>query len=55
LRGVDSDIITAAKKKAIYKLADDAINRIAGKLGLNVGAIPEYPGAGILGIGMTGG
>jgi hypothetical protein len=55
LRGVDREIITAAKKKEIYRLAEDAIQRIAGRLGLNVGAIAECPGVGILGIGITGG
>jgi hypothetical protein len=55
LRGVEREIITAAKKNEIYKLAEDAIQRIAGRVGLNVGAIPEYPGAGMLGIGITGG
>ena len=48
-------MMTAAMKKEIYRLAEDAIHRIAGKLGLKVGAIPEYPGAGMLGIGITGG
>jgi hypothetical protein len=52
---VDREIITAARKKAMYRLADDAIQRMAGRLGLKVGAIPEYPGAGILGMGITGG
>lgn len=52
---MDIEIITAAKKKAMYRLADEAIQRIAGRLGLKVGAIPEYPGAGMLGIGITGG
>lgn len=55
LRGVDREMITAARKKAIYMLADDAIQRIAGRLGLNEGAIAECPGLGILGIGMMGG
>jgi hypothetical protein len=32
---------TAAMKKEIYRLAEDAIHRIAGRLGLNDGAIPE--------------
>jgi hypothetical protein len=41
LRGVDREIITAAKKKEIYRLAEDAIHRIAGRLGLNVGAMAE--------------
>jgi len=41
LRGVDREIITAAKKKEIYRLADEAIHRMAGRLGLKLGAIPE--------------
>jgi hypothetical protein len=48
-------MMTAAMKKEMYRLADDAIQRIAGRLGLKVGAMPEYPGAGMLGMGMTGG
>jgi hypothetical protein len=52
---VDREIITAAKKKAIYRLADDAIHRIAGRVGLNEGAIPEYAGALLLGMGIIGG
>jgi hypothetical protein len=48
-------MITAAMKKEMYRLAEDAIHRIAGRLGLNVGAMPEYPGAGMLGMGITGG
>jgi len=55
LRGVEREISTAAKKKEIYRLADDAIQRIAGRVGLKLGAIPEYPGAGMLGIGIMGG
>jgi len=38
---VDKEITTAARKKAIYMEADDAIHRIAGRLGLNEGAIGE--------------
>jgi hypothetical protein len=41
LRGVEREIITAAKKKEIYRLAEDAIHRMAGSVGLNVGVIPE--------------
>lgn len=48
-------MITAARKKEMYRLADDAIQRIAGRLGLKLGAIAECPGVGILGIGITGG
>ncbi len=55
MRGVDIEMMTAAKKNAMYRLADDAIQRIAGRLGLKVGAIAECPGVGILGIGITGG
>jgi hypothetical protein len=52
---VDREMTTAARKNAIYMEADEAIQRIAGRLGLKVGAIAEWPGAGMLGIGMTGG
>jgi hypothetical protein len=52
---VDSETITVARKNEIYRLADDAIQRMAGNVGLNEGAIPEYMGALLLGIGMTGG
>jgi hypothetical protein len=38
---VDNEIITTAIKKEIYRLADEAIHLIAGRLGLNVGAIAE--------------
>jgi hypothetical protein len=48
-------MMTAAMKKEMYRLAEDAIHLIAGRLGLKVGAIPEYPGAGMLGMGITGG
>jgi hypothetical protein len=34
---------------------DDAIQRIAGKLGLKVGAIPEYDPPIVLGRGIKGG
>lgn len=47
--------MTAARKNEMYRLAEDAIHRIAGRVGLNVGAVDEYPGALLLGIGMTGG
>jgi hypothetical protein len=48
-------MITAAKKNEIYKLAEEAIQRIAGNVGLNDGAIPEYPGDCPLGMGIIGG
>jgi len=38
---VDKEITTAARKNAIYRVADEAIQRIAGRLGLKVGAIAE--------------
>ncbi len=41
LRGVDMEIATAARKKEIYREALDAIHRMAGRLGLKVGAIAE--------------
>jgi hypothetical protein len=54
LRGAESEIRTAARKKEIYRDALDAIQRMAGRLGLKDGAIPECPGVGILGMGMIG-
>jgi len=38
---MDSDTMTAARKNAIYMLAEDAIHRMAGRLGLKLGAIGE--------------
>jgi hypothetical protein len=52
---MDNEMMTAARKKEMYRLAEEAIQRIAGKVGLKEGAIVEYPGEGILGIGITGG
>jgi hypothetical protein len=40
-RGVDIEMRTAAMKNEIYRLADAAIHRIAGRVGLKVGAIAE--------------
>jgi hypothetical protein len=34
-------MITAARKKAMYKLAEEAIQRIAGNVGLKEGAMVE--------------
>jgi hypothetical protein len=42
-------MMAAAKKKAMYNVEDDAIHRIAGRLGLKVGAIPEEGAMPILG------
>jgi len=42
-------------KKAIYRLADDAIHRMPGREGLKLGAIPEFGAIPILGIGIIGG
>jgi hypothetical protein len=39
----------------MYKLADDAIQRIAGRDGLNVGTIPDVGEGPMLGIGIMGG
>jgi hypothetical protein len=39
----------------MYIVADDAIQRIAGRVGLNVGTIPEDGDMPILGIGIIGG
>ncbi len=54
MRGVDREIRTAARKKEIYREALDAIQRMAGRLGLKLGAIAEWPGVGTLGMGMMG-
>lgn len=52
---MDSEIIAPAKKIAIYMVVLENMNLIAGRLGLNVGAMPECPGVGILGMGIIGG
>ncbi len=49
------EITAAAKKNAMYKLADDAIHRIPGRLGLKLGAIPDEGAIPILGMGTIGG
>ena len=41
LRGTDIEIIAAAKKKEIYLVRFPAINLIAGRVGLKLGAIIE--------------
>ena len=48
-------MIAAAKKKAMYVVADDAIQRIAGSVGLKLGAIPDDGDIPILGMGIIGG
>ena len=45
----------AARKKAIYKLADDAIQRMPGRLGLKLGAIPDMGAIPLLGMAIMGG
>jgi hypothetical protein len=52
---VDSEIIAPARKMAIYRVVCVNMNRIAGRLGLKEGTIPECPGVGTLGMGITGG
>jgi hypothetical protein len=47
--------MAAARKKAIYKLAEEAIQRIPGRVGLKEGAIPDDGDIPILGIGIIGG
>jgi hypothetical protein len=49
------EMTAAARKKAMYKLAEDAIHRIPGRLGLKLGGIPEEGAIPILGIGTIGG
>jgi len=46
--------MTAARKKAMYMESDEAIQRIAGRLGLNDGAIPPWLPLETLGIGIIG-
>jgi hypothetical protein len=48
-------MMAAAKKKAMYRLADDAIQRIPGSVGLKLGGIPELGAIPLLGMGTTGG
>ncbi len=55
MRGVDRETIAPARKMAIYRVVLANINRIAGRLGLNDGAIAEWPGVGTLGRGIMGG
>jgi hypothetical protein len=38
---MDNEMIAAARKKAMYRLAEEAIQRIAGSVGLKDGAIVE--------------
>jgi hypothetical protein len=38
----------------MYKLAEDAIHRIPGRVGLKLGAIPEVGAIPILGMGING-
>ena len=52
---MDSEITAPAMKIAIYSVVFANMNLIAGRLGLNVGAIPEWPGVGMLGMGIIGG
>ncbi len=54
-RGVDSEMITAAAKNARYSVVRPNMKRIAGRLGLNVGAIIEFCDMGPLDIGIIGG
>jgi hypothetical protein len=48
-------MMAAARKNAIYRLADDAIHRIPGSVGLKLGAIPEDGAIPLLGIAIIGG
>jgi hypothetical protein len=41
LRGIDNEMMPAARKKAMYRLAEEAIQRIAGSVGLKEGAMVE--------------
>ena len=38
---MDNEMMTAARKKEMYRLAEEAIQRIAGKVGLNEGVMVE--------------
>jgi hypothetical protein len=55
LRGVESDTIAPARKIAMYSVVFANRKRMAGRLGLKLGAIAECPGVGTLGRGMMGG
>jgi hypothetical protein len=48
-------MMAAAKKKAMYKLADDAIHRMPGSVGLKLGGIPDVGAIPLLGIAIIGG
>jgi hypothetical protein len=54
LRGIDSEMIAPARKMAIYNVVFEAMYRIAGKVGLKVGIIPECDPP-PLGMGIIGG
>jgi hypothetical protein len=54
LRGADKEMTMAAKKKEMYKVVLETMNRMAGKLGLKLGAMAECPGDITLGIGAIG-
>jgi hypothetical protein len=55
LRGVESEIITAAAKNAMYSVECPNMKRTAGSVGLKLGAIGTCPGLIMLGTGMIGG
>jgi hypothetical protein len=38
---MDNEMMTAARKKEMYRLAEEAIQRIAGNVGLKEGAMVE--------------
>jgi hypothetical protein len=55
LRGADIEIAAAARKKDRYRVVLEKMKRIAGREGLNVGAIGAWPGDITPGVGIRGG
>ena len=55
LRGVESEMMAPARKIAMYIVVCVNMKRIAGRLGLKEGTIPECPGEDMLGMGTMGG
>ena len=54
LRGVEREMMTAARKNATYNVVRPNMKRIAGRLGLNDGAIMEFWDVATLGIDIMG-
>jgi hypothetical protein len=54
LRGADIEIAAAARKKERYRVVLEKMKRIAGREGLNVGAIGACPGDITPAVGIRG-